>query len=449
MQSRVGILFAPISPVIKQAFQSLVPILNKMNLFVQDANKEQHAIKSIYRSDGLPIGNKDWKFSPGHITQKQCANLQTIAFLKAFVEKYKLPLTGKPEEAKKDWENALITEFGLYEYNHAINKHNAPERMVVGIRSACVMACGWGVNLNTFIQQCRAGDLESVKKTLEILETLYKDKNSFIVTPKTAKLGKMKLGKIDTKNATAQAIITDLNSLVNSDETHKRSAIVVSASAGSVSYLSEGGGCFGDPAKGSAQEEHLFHTIMSFFTQIFVQFILGEYVETTLEKEANVNGEKRVWYETIDRFMYKEKYAPNNGTVLAIPVLTETNNLTNCDFYLFTAAHDCRHTQIPYEEQFESFYNIFCSLFSACYQHKLDALLMSALGLGVYKCDVDAYIAALVKFYEDYNYENVGTRTIIIKIAYFIAGNKRPDEIKAVDNFNKMVHRFGGEKIFQ
>ena len=455
MQTLTGASFEPIHDVIRLKFPTLVPLLNKMNVFVLDANSSNHIISTPYITNGLPTGDRDGKLS-FEISPKKCVNIQTIAFLQQMVEKQQLDIKSSPERVRESWEQGLKQFTGEQAYNDAISQHHSADRFAIGIRSACLMALGWGTKMNQFIENCRNGNLEAVEQDLSNLQILCDNKDSFVLKPDTVKLEKFRFTSPDIQNKTTQDLMAELNPLTNSDDTRKRSAFIVNANAGSIGFLHLGGGCFGHPSFGSAQEENMFHTKISFPIQSFVFFELGEYVEAIIEKTETVKNTLCTWTETVDRFMYKDEYAPGNGTVIAIPDLSGIYSLENCDFFLFTAAPDCRKIQMSLDEQTIAFYRIFKCLFGACQKQKLDAILLGALGLGVFKCDVQAMITALDIFYTEYRDQTLTKRITIVKMAYFITKpkpNADPRTIemfeRGVKNFNTLADKYGCDKIFQ
>lgn len=152
---------------------------------------------------------------------------------------------------------------------------------------------------------------------------------------------------------------------------------MINASGGSEDKLENGGRVFSDPFYSLTTQEEDIYLTFPFAVQFFVQFVLDKYVSASLEKE------------NIERFVYREHYAPKTGRCL---VLKNSNYV-----YFFSATND--NTKILMDEyrHFELNLKVFCCAFEVAISHHVSSIITGAFGLGVFRAD--AIVEAVRKFH--------------------------------------------------
>lgn len=130
--------------------------------------------------------------------------------------------------------------------------------------------------------------------------------------------------------------------------------------------------------------------------------------------------------ENVERFVYRDNYAPNNGRCL---VLENGNQL-----YFFSAAND--NTKIPMDEtqQFELNSRVFRCAFDVAISRKVSTIIAGAFGLGVFKGSAHALGAAIMDATAKI-YDRSSSQALDFIMAYYI---RNPNDADVIRNFEIM-----------
>ena len=383
--------------------------------FVEQSNSEDCEIKFPYSTYTISRSDKDNKKEPGRHNMKNCANLRNIQKVMEFVNKNNLDIEATWDEKQKElWKAALLKDYGEPAFVQAEQDHHSPFRLIEGIAGFCTTAIKWGVALNNFAYK-QSDDI------INELEILCANQKSFVMQhdgnlPSSCQAN---IASFTIKNTLGQKV---------SNEVSGTNGILVNASAGHSGNIDGGGGCFGEPcfAK-STQEEDFFHRFFSFSMQIFVQFCLGSYVETTTKKIVDIEGNKIEVYEKVSRFMYKTNYAPENGRVLAIPI-------GKGNYAFLSAAYNCSKKNYTPKEQLDLHTKVLSCLINFAIKNNIKTLILGAFGIGVFKGKVECLAEAMSNVRNDFHDPQSSNRLDCV-IAYLV----RKNDTTAISNYNHLA----------
>ena len=380
--------------------------ISDINDFIRDANSDNYVVDFPYGTY-TKARPGETKNEPGRNAAPHAANHLNRQIIQDFVTKYKLDYTADPEKLfLPSLKKALIDEFGIAAFENAEANHRQKWRLIDGIGSFINQTLTWGVLLNTFYN-----NLEEQARLLDLCRNINNVVVMFDPTKPRLNDQHIKINKVEVRNVKSQDVSSQLI-------TTQKVLTMINASAGSEDKLENGGGVFGDPFYSlTTQEEDLYRTF-PFAVQIFVQFVLGKYMSVSLAKE------------NVERFMYREQYAPSNGRCL---VLDNGNNS-----YFFSAAND--NTKLPMDEtqQFELNSKVFSCAVDVARTREISTIIAGAFGLGVFKGSANslgvAIMDALGKFHD-----NSAAESLDFVLAYYI---RNPNDTDAKRNFEILTDIF-------
>lgn len=279
-------------------------------------------------------------------------------------------------------EDAVITQWGKARWDQAKSEHRQPFRLAESIASWLEQTLTWAYSLHAYTK----GALPEVNAEIE---TYCSSTDSILHTPEGGPLMPIKLIRdIQLQNIKAQDV-----------KSAGRKLLMVNGSAGcvgepegltvqdangkarNVSDLERGGGVFGDPCHScTTQEEDVVRTLPVSLV-FFVQFGLGEFVQAITTKGA------------VCQFMYQARFAPANGTVLAL----DTGDTT----VAITAAVDQTKTPTDYEAQKAAYTMVYEVIARVAAVKKVTTIIGGAFGIGVFggspKAQAEGLQAALIR----------------------------------------------------